>query len=290
MAPQKKPLVSILMNCYNGEEYLRQAIESILAQSYINWEVIFWDNCSTDSSAQLYKEILDPRLKYFLGSEHVPLYEARNNALGVANGELIAFLDVDDAWCPTKLERQIALFEDPSVDVVYTNYETINVKKNKRFVTHKGLKSGRILGELLKTYQVGILTLMLRARVLNNLSKKFDSRFQIYGDYDLILRLSVNHNIVAIDEPLATYVLHGKNLYRSDYSRNVCELQKLIESFAITEPEIVSNINFKYVLQELEWMKFKCLGRPTPYNMLKYIYTTPKKTIFLSAFLNKLLH
>src|SRR5829696_2506866 len=106
------PLVSVIMNCFNGEKYLREAIDSVLAQSYTNWEIIFWDNQSTDDSARIVRSYRDPRLKYFYAPTHLPLYGARNHAIDRAAGELIAFLDVDDWWIPSKLEQQVPLFAD----------------------------------------------------------------------------------------------------------------------------------------------------------------------------------
>ena len=75
----KKPLVSIIINCFNGEKYLREAINSVIAQSYENWEIIFWDNKSTDKSAKIFQSYNDKRLRYFLAPFHTELlYEARN--------------------------------------------------------------------------------------------------------------------------------------------------------------------------------------------------------------------
>ena len=111
----KQPLVSVIMNCYNGEKYLREAIDSVLAQTYTNWEIVFWDNQSTDRSAEIVRSYADPRLKYYYAPTHTWLYEARNYAVAKANGELLAFLDVDDWWLPNKLERQVPLFENPEV-------------------------------------------------------------------------------------------------------------------------------------------------------------------------------
>ena len=106
------PLVSIIMNCYNGETYIREELDSVLAQTYQNWEVIFWDNQSTDQSANIFKIYDDERLKYFYAPKHTLLYEARNYAIEKAAGEFFAFLDVDDWWIPEKLELQIPLFAD----------------------------------------------------------------------------------------------------------------------------------------------------------------------------------
>ena len=88
----KKPLVSIIINCFNGEKYLREAINSVIAQSYENWEIIFWDNKSTDKSAKIFQSYNDKRLRYFLAPFHTELlYEARNYALEKTAGDFIAF-------------------------------------------------------------------------------------------------------------------------------------------------------------------------------------------------------
>jgi glycosyltransferase involved in cell wall biosynthesis len=110
------------MNCFNGEQYLREAIDSVIAQTYQNWELIFWDNQSIDNSAEIFKTYNDKRLRYFYASNHTLLYEARNNAIQYASGQFFAFLDVDDWWDHLKLEKQIPLFENPKVGIVYGNY------------------------------------------------------------------------------------------------------------------------------------------------------------------------
>ena len=108
------PKVSVVMNCFNSERYLREAIDSVFAQTYSDWEIVFWDNASTDNSARIAKSY-GPRLKYYRGDENVSLGEARNYALGKARGEYIAFLDCDDLWAPDKLQKQIPLFNDLKV-------------------------------------------------------------------------------------------------------------------------------------------------------------------------------
>ena len=95
-----KPLISVIVNCYNGGKYLQQALESVLAQTYTNWELIFWDNRSTDRSAEIFHRYSDSRLRYFLAPKHTRLYEARNYAIEQARAEFVAFLDVDDYPTP----------------------------------------------------------------------------------------------------------------------------------------------------------------------------------------------
>ena len=112
---RKLPLVSVIINCYNGEKYLRQAIDSVLSQSYKNFEIIFWDNQSTDASAELVQSFNDSRIKYFLSPNHTVLYGARNQAVQKASGDFLSFIDCDDIWSREKLERQLRLFDDEDV-------------------------------------------------------------------------------------------------------------------------------------------------------------------------------
>ena len=116
-----QPLISVIMNCLNGEKYLRQAIDSVYEQTYQNWEIIFWDNASTDKSAGIAKSF-DRKVRYFRGETTIPLGAARNRALDQSRGDYIAFLDVDDWWEIEKLEYQIKLFlEHPETHVCYSD-------------------------------------------------------------------------------------------------------------------------------------------------------------------------
>ena len=127
-----KPLISIIINCFNGEKYLNEDLLSVLNQSYNNWEVIFWNNKSTDSSANIYKSYKDKRFRYFHANEHTTLYKARNLAIEKSRGEFISFLDVDDLWDKRKLELQIHYFKNPDVGVVFSNLWMLKKNKEKK--------------------------------------------------------------------------------------------------------------------------------------------------------------
>ena len=128
---KKQPLVSIIMNCLNGEKYLSNAIDSVIKQTYKNWELIFWDNQSTDNSASILKRYKDKRIKYFYSKKKTVLYKARNEAIKKSKGEFLAFLDVDDIWTRNKLSLQIPKFENKKIGLVYSNfYKYKNFKKD----------------------------------------------------------------------------------------------------------------------------------------------------------------
>ena len=226
----EQPLVSVIMNCFNGEKYLREALDSVLAQTYSNWELIFWDNQSTDQSAEIFRSYDDPRFKYFHAANHTLLYEARNYAVSRSQGEFVAFLDVDDWWDPEKLEKQIPWFDDPEVGLAYGNYWFENERKGTRKVAHhKQLPSGRILNELLKQYVVGLLTIVIRRQALESLDQPFDPRYHVIGDFDLTVRLAAIWEFACVHEPIASYRWHGGNESNVHNERHIQELETWYE-------------------------------------------------------------
>ena len=225
----KKKLVSIILNCYNGETYLQESLESIENQTYSNWELIFWDNQSTDRSKEIlfnfFKKKKNKRkVKYFRAKKHSNLYSARNFAVSKSKGEFIAFIDADDVWDINKLNNQIKLFEDKEVDVVYGNLwiRKEKFKKKKKFIKNK-LPEGFIFKDLIKKYCVGIVTAVIRKKIFKNNKKIFNKNYNIIGDFDLFIRLSKKYKFKAIQEPVATYRLHDKNL--SNNKNEISELK-----------------------------------------------------------------
>jgi glycosyltransferase involved in cell wall biosynthesis len=220
------PLVTVVMNGYNGEAFLRQAIDSVIAQTWSNWEIVFWDNQSTDSSADIVKSYNDPRIFYHYAPTHTMLYEARNYAIEKAEGEFLAFLDVDDWWLPEKLEKQVALFADLEVSVVCGNFWVLNEIKKKRWIAYdKPLPQGYILDRLLENYHVGLLTLLVRRSVLPAGVMPFDPRYHMIGDFDLVLRLAAMHKVACIQTPVAVYRIHGGNETAMRRSKNIAEFE-----------------------------------------------------------------
>ncbi|MCL2413217.1 MAG: glycosyltransferase [Bacteroidales bacterium] len=146
-------LISIITPCYNDEKNIGEAIESVLAQSYQNWEMLVVDDCSTDNSAEIIRSYCekDSRIRYFktdfpTGSPVVP----RNIAIEKANGRFIAFLDSDDVWFSTKLEHQVKLFSDDKTAIVFSNHEKINEtgeRKNRIVIAPRTVTYKRLLKE-----------------------------------------------------------------------------------------------------------------------------------------------
>ena len=160
---EKNPLVSVIMNCYNSGEFLREAINSVYAQTYPFWEIVFCDNCSTDGSAEI-AQSYNEKVKYYKGEKNVPLGEARNFALEKANGEIIAFLDCDDIWLPKKLEKQVPkFFEDEKTGLVFTDTIFFN-EKGDLYNNYSSTQffTGYCFKELLKSYWISMETVAIK--------------------------------------------------------------------------------------------------------------------------------
>ena len=214
MEEKGAPLVSIIMNCYNGEQYLRFAIESVIAQTYSNWEIIFWDNQSTDSSAEIFKSYKDNRFKYYYAKKHSVLYDARNYAIKKCNGELIAFLDVDDAWLSDKLKIQVALMQDENIGLSCTNYMMLNERnldQIKTYAAYTSLPFGSVLNDIFREYFVHMSTLLVRKKAIDQLEYSFDPRFNIIGDLDFVIRLCKDWDVATVQTPVAYYRFHNNN-------------------------------------------------------------------------------
>ena len=121
-------LVSIVMPAYNSEGFISTALDSVINQTYQNWEAIVIDDCSTDQTASVIKEYLkkDPRIKYYKLDKNSGAAIARNKAVDLAKGSFIAFLDSDDVWFPDKLSRQIRFMEDNDYGFTCTSYTKID--------------------------------------------------------------------------------------------------------------------------------------------------------------------
>ena len=222
----KKPLVSIIMNCFNGEKYLLQSINSVLEQKYKNWELIFWDNKSTDNSKKIFQSKNDSRFKYFYSEDHTSLYKARNLAIEKTSGDYLTFLDTDDYWLPNKLMDQINLINEKNPGVIYGNLWVYSDQKNKKKILFKKkLYEGNIFNKLVEDYSIGITTVMIKKTLFLEIDKKFDERFNHIGDFDLIIRLSKITSFAALQYPTAVFRAHGNNLSTLDKMGSIKELE-----------------------------------------------------------------
>ena len=249
------PKVSIIMNCFNGEKYLEESIRSAINQTYTNWEIIFWDNLSQDNSKDIFMSFKDSRLFYYQAEKHTPLYEARNMAINKANGSILAFLDVDDYWKENKLEEQVPLFADSSVGFACSNYKVQHDLKNKSWVVFKkDIPSGFVTDNLLASYFIGLLTLMIRKEAYDSLEYGFDPLFNIMGDLDMTIRLSMEWKLGTSQKVLAVCRKHGNNALVQERDKHISELEYWINK-ANQEEKIKNRGSFMKLKEVLIYQK-----------------------------------
>tara|TARA_B100001564_G_C20471661_1_gene592883 strand:- start:43 stop:819 length:777 start_codon:yes stop_codon:yes gene_type:complete len=250
----KKPLISVIMNCYNGEIYLKESLASLFKQTYKNWELIFWDNFSTDNSYKILKNFKDRRIKYFFTKKHSKLYKARNLAIKKATGEFVCFLDTDDIWNKDFLKSFLKKMTTNRCDIACAKYKIRNYKTKKTSLNEKKSLPKIIKTQnLLDNYVIGVSSIMLRRKIFKKY--RFNSNYQIIGDFDLFLKLSSKYDIHSIDKPLLTYRLHDQNFSVKKMNIHIDELNNWYRSFSKKNKKIY-NLN-KLKLYIFKWnLKF----------------------------------
>lgn len=233
------PLVSIIMNCYNGQKYLKEAIDSVISQTYSNWQLIFWDNQSTDESKFVVKSYDDSRICYFYAEYHTSLSKARNLAIQKAEGEYIAFLDSDDIWLPNKLEIQMEGLQNQSnVGILYCGFETllttnsenaINQAKQYSKFKYKSHNSKSIYHKLLKGNFIIFSTVILRRDAFDT-TNGFSENLEQNEDFEILLKISLSSNAICIGRELVRYRIHSTNNSYQNALRNFDESEYIFSN------------------------------------------------------------
>ncbi len=197
-----KPAVSVIIPTYNRCAMLREAIDSVLAQSFTEFELIVIDDGSTDGTAEHLTRLGKPI--QFERIEHGGPATARNRGAELARAPLIAFLDSDDLWSPTKLERQLAFMRaNPGCAISQTN--EIWIRNGRR--VNPGLRHRKRAGDIfidsLRTCLISMSATMMRAELFRSLGG-FDEIMRAAEDYDLWLRILIDHEAGLLDESLVT--------------------------------------------------------------------------------------
>jgi glycosyltransferase involved in cell wall biosynthesis len=228
-----QPLVSVVMAAKNYARFLPEAVESVVAQSFADWELLVIDDGSTDATPAAVRPYLaDPRVRYFR-ADKLGQSRAKNLGIGLARGEFVAFLDADDAWGPTKLEKQLAVFRDnPDVGVVFCRRSLID-EKGTSIVRQAGMPAppkpprGRVLPAMFVQNFVCFSSAVVRREVFSHVGR-FDPQWDLAIDFDLWLRVARRHGFDFVDEELVRYRTgHGnlskKLLDRVDTAMSIME-------------------------------------------------------------------
>ena len=197
-------LVSIITPSYNSAKFIKQCIESVIAQTYTNWEMIIVDDCSQDNSKE--KIIIlsknDARIKTVFLDENIGAAEARNVAIQKAKGKYIAFLDSDDLWHPQKLEKQICFMSKKNIAFSYTTYQSISEDGLNDINTIKAIRK-MTYQSYLKNTIIGCLTVIIDIKKTGDFEM-----LNLRSSHDMALWLLIMKRgfyAYGLDENLAKY-------------------------------------------------------------------------------------
>jgi teichuronic acid biosynthesis glycosyltransferase TuaG len=201
----EKVKVSIITPVYNSEKFLAEAIESVINQTYQNWEMILVDDKSTDTSVNIIKHYAkkDKRILPIFLNENVGAGPARNKAIEASTGQIIAFLDSDDIWLKEKLERHVPFMIEKNAAFSHTSYGFIN--ENGKVINKTFHVSNKPIGyvNLLKRTEISCLTAMYD---VTQVGKMFMPDLRVKQDYALWLSiLKKGFMSIPLDEELAFY-------------------------------------------------------------------------------------
>jgi len=200
------PKVSVIIPTYNRATLLEKAVQSVLYQTYNDFEIIVCDDASTDNTPQIINKFKDKRIRFTRYEQNKGVIKLRNAAITISNGDYIAFLDDDDEWLPTKLEEQIAVLQESTdkLGAVYTGAYSIDMKLNKvKEVSYPTLRGNVLRGLLLNNF------ITTSSMVIKNLCFEevglFDPEYKSASDFDMWIRIAEKFDFDYIPKPLVNY-------------------------------------------------------------------------------------
>ncbi len=208
------PAVTVIVNLYNGRATLAETVASVIAQTFADWELLVWDDGSTDNSAEVLAQFHDSRIRYIRSDTQLPLGQARQRAIDLATGEWIAFLDQDDLWLPDKLERQLERVRtDPEAALIYGRtvrfYPNGSERDYDQAHEYALLPEGDIFTSLLEdSCYIAMSSAMFRRSAIADIGG-IPAAISIIPDYYLYLAIPRRFPAAAVQEVVCRYRMHG---------------------------------------------------------------------------------
>jgi glycosyltransferase involved in cell wall biosynthesis len=235
-----KPLVSIIMPAYNVEKTIKESIESVINQTYTNWELNIINDGSTDKTLEVINFFKDDRI-VLIEQKNLGVANARNNGLKHSKGELVAFLDSDDLWCKEKLETQLKFMQKNELQFSYTqsysfSSDSKNVQEAFKFV-NLGFKDKE---EILIYDFIPTLTVLVDRSILDDIGY-FDIELKAAEDWDLWIRILQKYNVGFLKEYLSKYRVTGVGLSGNLY-KHFLEEEKVLGKYCA----LYNNTTYRY--------------------------------------------
>lgn len=257
----KLPLISFLINCYNSEDFIKECIESALKQTYENFEIIIWDNRSTDNTAIICKQFNDTRIKYYLSETHKNLVESRINAWSKISGKFVAIMDSDDLSYKNRLKIQLdEIKKYKNVAVVGGGVEYINdTGKTLSFKKFPNIKKD-IQKKINYIFPMNNSTLFFDKKKVDIMGG-YSSNYKFINDYELVYRLSKKYNLVNLNSIISKNRIHSKNLSTTKFLSMQHELLIFLNKISKDNNSLLIRIH-NFIA------RFKCIIRLIKYKII----------------------
>lgn len=260
MKENQQPLVSIIMNCFNGEKYLKQAINSIFSQSYTNWELIFIDNNSNDRSQEIALSF-GKRVNYFKLDKTINLSSARKYGFSKITGEWLAFLDTDDYWFKNKLQVQINFLKNTDYIFCYSSIKEINTNDELIRIRKPRYENGPHLKNQLISFDINMVTPLIKVKALIDNNILFDENIVASEEYNLFIRLASKGDFSSIQDVLGAWRVGESTLTNKSieywFKDREYTIKQLIQENPTLEKEIYYEI--KIALNRAKYYKARFL-------------------------------
>lgn len=248
------PQVSVIIPVYNGEKYIAQALDSVFAQTFRDFEIIVIDDGSTDRTESILRQYGDKIV--YLKNDHGGPASSRNLGISVARGDFIAFLDADDIWLPTKLERQVAFAAlHPDFGIITTDAATFDHTgiTEASAAAHKYIPSGHVLKELLFDNWIGTSCAMVRHECFKSVGT-FDQEAFVRGeDWVMWMRIAALYPVYFLNEVLIHYRVHSQSYSRADLEKQFRDLfinfEKVERLIPQLPPDLLREARFRVCLR-----------------------------------------
>lgn len=220
--------VTVLMPVYNGEEYLKDAIDSILNQTFHDFELLIINDGSSDGSLDIINSYQDPRIKLVNNESNLKLIKTLNKGLRLASGKYIARMDSDDTCHPRRLEMQVKMLDmNPDIAVCGTGMKVIGKKYARPFLakSEEDIKNYLVVKNCMAHPSI-----MMRKDIIEEYDYFYDEKFIHAEDYELFQRISEKHKIININKPLLNYRLSASGIsrvYEKEQEQMVGEISNL---------------------------------------------------------------
>ncbi|MFT4804082.1 MAG: glycosyltransferase involved in cell wall biosynthesis [Psychroserpens sp.] len=242
------PKISVLMNCYNGVVYLREALDSLFLQSFTDWELVFVDNCSTDNSYEILTKYNHDKIKYIKTQKNIPLGAARNIGLNHCDGEYITFLDTDDLLLYNSLEHMLKLIINSGVDFAYGGH--VNINSQGEIIGNLTPKDevGYLFPKLLIQFNIPIVSTILSRKLLVETQLNFDKNVTASEEYCLFMQLAANIDICSSSQHFVKYRIHDGALTNKSISKWAEERRYTIDLILQTRPYLANQYPDEFAL------------------------------------------